>query len=268
MSKNHRLVALALLTLSLLLLFWFQPTNPEVSREIGIVLFASLFLASFTTLLLEHLFVRPTDVLAAAVSILLLIVPSRDLLSALGNWYWVLLAYEGLLVALSSSALLLLTTTQGGGSLRNRWSKALNVVVTQLGPGKVQYFFLFFLTLLFYVDARSIPFVALLAYGAFVVLLEPSRLALLVPQALRRDGTEIGELFGVQGQYTFLARLHPQQSRNALHMGALLEFCYGMDEPPRLRRGAILERFFLDQTQWIRILSHREIGRIEYRRCS
>ena len=261
MSKNHRLAILILLTALLLVLFWFQPTSPNVSREITVLLFSSLFLASFTALLLEHLFARPTDVIAAGVSILLLLVPSRNLLSAWGHWYWGFFAYEAFLVVVATVALLLLTRTQGDGSRRNRWSKALRVIATQLGPGKVQYFFLFFLTLLFYVEARSIPFIAFLAYGAFIVLLEPSRLAVVVPKALGRDMTEVGELFGVQGKNTFLARLHPREGRDALHSGNLLEFCYGMDEPPRVRRGTILERFFLDQSQWIRILSHSEIER-------
>ncbi len=131
--------------------------------------------------------------------------------------------------------------------------------MTRVGSGKIQYFLLFFLTLLFYVDAQSTPFVAFLIYGAFVVLVEPGRLAAILPRALRRDVSEVGELFGVQGQNTFLARLHSDKSRPAVRMNSLLEFYYGMDEPPRVRRGVILERFFLDESQWIRILSHSEI---------
>ena len=262
MSKNHRLATLVLLTAVLAALFWFPPTNPNASTEITALLFSTLFLASFTALLLEHFFVRPADVLAAGVSILLLLVPSRELLSKWGQWYWGLFAYEAVLVVMATLALFLLTKTEGDGSWRNRWSRALRDVVTRVGPGKVQYFFLFFLTLLFYVDAQSTPFVAFLIYGAFVVLVEPGRLAAALPRALRREVSEVGELFGVQGQNTFLARLHPDRSRPAVQMSSLLEFSYGMDEPPRVRRGVILERFFLDQSQWIRILSHSEIDRL------
>ena len=75
MSKNHRLATLVLLTAVLAALFWFPPTKPNTSTEITALLFSTLFLASFTALLLEHFFVRPTDVLAAGVSILLLLVP-------------------------------------------------------------------------------------------------------------------------------------------------------------------------------------------------
>ena len=197
--------------------------------------------------------------LAAGVSILLLLVPSRGLLSEWGQWYWGLFAYEAFLVTIASVALFLLSSTEGEGSRRNRWSKALRNVVTRVGPGKVQYFFLFLLTLLFYVEVQSTPFVAFLIFGAFVVLLEPGRVAALLPQALGQDVSEVGELFGVQGQNTFLARLYPDRGRPAVQMDSLLEFSYGMDEPSRVRRGVILERFFLDQSQWIRILFHSEI---------
>ena len=261
MSKNHRLVTLALLTAVLATLFLFPPTSPKVSTEITALLFSSLFLASFTALLLEHFFVRPTDVLAAGVSILLLLVPSRHLLSGWGTWYWGLLVYEGVLVTMATIALLLLTKTEGEGSRRNRWSRALKDIATRVGPGKVQYALLFFLTLLFYVDAQSTPFVALLMYGAFVVLVEPGRVAFHLP-VLRRGISEVGELFGVQGRNTFLVRLHPDGNRLPVQMNSLLEFVYGMDEPARVRRAVILERFFLDQAQWIRVLSHSEIDRL------
>ncbi|MYD69509.1 MAG: ATP-binding protein [Acidobacteria bacterium] len=265
MSRNNRLVTLVLLTALLVILFWFPPTDPKVSAEIAALLFSSLFLASFTALLLEHFFARPTDVLAAAVSILLLLVPSRELLSRWGQWYWGFFAYEAFLVIASSAALFLLTSTEGDGSWRNRCSKVLKDLVTRMGPGKVQYFFLFFLTLLFYVEPQSLPFVALLIYAAFVVVVEPSRLAVVLPHLLRRDTAEVGEIIGVQGQSTFLARLHPKGTRPVVQMNSLLEFSYGMDESPRVRRGVVVERFFLDQSQWIRILCHTEIDKLSAR---
>ena len=48
-------------------------------------------------------------------------------------------------------------------------------------------------------------------------------------------------------------------------MNSLLEFSYGMDESPRVRRGVVVERFFLDQSQWIRILCHTEIDKLSAR---
>ena len=66
----------------------------------------------------------------------------------------------------------------------------------------------------------------------------------------------------MQGQNTFLVRLHPEGGRQAVQMNSLLEFVYSMDEPARVRRGVVLERFLLDQAQWIRVLSHEVIDRL------
>ena len=262
MSKNHRLVGLGLLTVILGMLFVFPPTKPNVSIEISAILFSSLFIASFTALLLEHFFVRPTDVLAAAVSILLLLIPSHGLLDEWGSWWWGFLGYESFLVLLSSASLLLLTNDEGAGSPRNRWSKMLKRVAIKIGPGKTQFFFLSLLILVFYVNTEPTSFLAFLMYGGFVVLMDPSRLRILPFRALKPDTCEVGELIGVEGTDVFLARLYPERSRPSVHMDHLLEFSYGMDEPPRTRRGIILERFFLDRAQWIRVLSHREIDTI------
>lgn len=259
MTKNHRLIVLGLLAAVLLVLFAFPPTSPNVESEIGLLLFSSAFLMSFTALLLEHFFARPTDVLAAAVSILFLVIPSRPMLSGWGNWYWVILVYEVMLIVIATAALLLLTSQEGETSIRNKVSRTLKLIATSIGSGKTQYFFFFLLTLLFYVEPRSVPFVSFLVYGLVVMLLEPDRLAPKIPAILRQEQLSVGTIFGVQGQNTFLAKLHPGRTRPALRRTDLLEFTYGMDEPSRVRRGLILERFYLDQEQWIRILCHDEI---------
>ena len=261
LSKNQRLAVLALLSVLLGALFLFPLTSPAVGREIGSILFASLFLLSFTALLLEHFFGRPTDALAAAVSILLLIVPSRPLLESWGGWYWVLTTYEFLAVFLASAALLLLTEAKGPSSWQNKTSEILKELTIRVASGKAQYFWLFFLTLVFFVEPRSVPFIALLVYGAFVFLLEPSKLAPHLRRIARTRAPEVGNIFGVQGRNTFLVRLHAGGARPPLRVGDLLELTYGMDEPSRLRRGIVLERFFLDQAQWIRVLCHEEIDR-------
>lgn len=88
MTKNQRLVVFLLLALVLGVLYLFPLTRPGIEEEgMSSVLFISLLLLSFTTLLLEHFFARPTDVLAAGVSILLLIIPTKGILDAWGVWY-------------------------------------------------------------------------------------------------------------------------------------------------------------------------------------
>lgn len=261
MDKNQRLVVLLLLTALLTVLFFFPLTAPTGTREERALLFSSLFLLSFTALLLEHFYGRPTDVIAAGVSILLLIIPARPLLTSWGGWYWALVAYCLTAVLVATAALLLLSANRGPDAKRNRVSAVFKATVLRLASGKAQYFWLFFFSLVFFVEPRSGPFMALLAYGGFVLFFEPSRVAVEIPSLSTRKDTEVGSIFGVQGRSTFLARLHPARDRPPLKIGDLLELAYRMDEPDRIRRGIVLERFFLDQSQWIRVLSHEEIDR-------
>lgn len=259
MPNHQRLIVLAVLTILLLVIFLYPPTAPNVSSQVNAMLFATLFLLSFTVLLLEHFFSSPTNVIAAAVSILLLIIPSKLVLSAWGIWYNIFVVYEIGAIAIATAALLLLTDTRGPSSWRNRASLMLKEVATHAGSGRVQYFALFFLCLIFFVEPRSTPFLALLFYGGFVLLIHPHRLVARMPELSRAKEQEIGEIFGVQGRGTFLVRLHPGGDRPALRVGDLLEFSYGMDDPVRTRRGVVFERFFLDQAQWISALCHDDI---------
>lgn len=259
MSKNLRLMALVL-SAAVMAVFYASPiTRAAVEHDVGIVLYGSLFMLSFTNLLLEHFFARPTDVLAASVSILLLIVPSAELLSPWGNWYYALVAYECAALALSTAALFLLTEHQGPTSIRNRASVILKTVAVTCFNGRAQYFWLFFLTLVHFVEPRSIPFITLAAYSALILFFRPDRVAALLPEQLRSDSREVGELLGVQGRNNFLVRLHPRGNRAPVRVGDLIEFQYGMDDDQRHRRGIALERFYLDQAQWLRVHCHPQI---------
>lgn len=261
MDKNQRLVVLLLLLGLLAALFLFPLTAPQGTAEQNAVLFSSLFLLSFTALLLEHFYGRPTDVVAAGVSILLLIIPARSLLTSWGGWYWALVVYCIGAVLVATTALLLLSAERGPDALRNRSSAVLKSGVVGLASGKAQYFCLFFLSLVFFVEPRSIPFVSLLLYAGLVLVLEPSKVVTGLPSIARKQDAEVGSIFGVQGRSTFLVQLHPAPDRPPLRVGDLLELAYRMDEPDRIRRGIVLERFFLDQSQWIRVLCHDEIDK-------
>ncbi len=259
MTKNQRLLVLGCLTVLLGVLIAHPVTHASVSEPVGLILYSSLFLLSFTTLLLEHFFGRPTDVLAASVSILLLVVPSRELLRPWGIWYDVFVVYEALGLTMATIALLLLTETQGPQSFRNRISGVLKLVTIGLFNGKAQYFWLFFFTLVHFVEPASVPFISLSAYAALVLFFKPDRLAEALSRQAATESREAGEILGVQGRNDFLVRLHPRGTRPAVDVGDLLELRYGMDDSSASRKGIALERFFLDQAQWVRVHCNSQI---------
>lgn len=261
MPNHQRLILLGLLSAMLVAMFNCSATAPGVAPEINSLLIATLFLLSFTVLLLEHFFSSPTHVIAAATSVLLLVIPMKPLLSSWGMWYWVFLCYEALAILAATAALLLLTDARGPSSRRNRASLLLKELAVKAAPGRAQYFLLFLLSLIFFVEPRSTSFIALLLYAAIVTFIQPQRIAVGLPARMKSTSAEIGEIFGVQGKNTFLIRLHQRGDRPGLRVGDLLEFSYGMDEPLEVRRGVVFERFFLDQSQWISALSHEDIVR-------
>lgn len=259
MSKNQRVAVLGLLLLVLAVLYLYPLTRPELPPAELSVFLSSLFLLSFTTLLLEHFFSRPTDVLAAGVSILLLLIPSQTLLMSWGPWYWGFLYYEFTLVLLATVALLLLTEGDEHSS-RNRASHVLKAISTRVGSGKIQYFLLFLLSLVFFVEPGTPPFLAFLCYSIVILLLEPQKISLWLPEALKTWPSEIGEILAVQGGTSFLVRLHAASDSVRPSLGDLLEFRYGVDDSGEHRRGVVVEKMFLDQGQWIRVVCHPSIS--------
>jgi hypothetical protein len=259
LTKNHRLAAFGLVVALLGLLFVLPATSPNTSSAIKTLAFSAILLLAFTVLLLEPFFTRPTDVIAAGLSILLLLAPSRDLLAPWGIWYWLVGGYAAGAVTLATAALLLLSTEHSPNAWRNRVSAVLKQIVTYLAPGRAQYFFVFILTLLFFVPPATIPFVSLSLFTGLVVLIDPQKIGLAISRAIEKKDFAVGTLLGVQGPNTFLIRLGSAAVHEPLCVGDLLEFRYGMDPSGRIRRAIALEQFHLDDALWVRALCHPEI---------
>jgi len=253
MNKNQRIALLAVLigVMSILAVWLVGGVAP--SRERLTVMLWGLFMLAFTILLFEHYFAAPRDVIAAGVSLITLLAPARSLFRDWGAWYLVFLWYEVVLVVLATTALLLLTEEKPD-SWRNRVSNALRVFTTRVGSGRIQYFFLFFLSLLFFVSPATAPFWAFLFFGLLVFLIEPQRLVLTLPAALRRRTAVAGEILAVEGGKSFLIKLRSGTDAPAVRLGDVVEFRY-QGEGDVHRRAAVVEKLFLDQAQWVRAVT-------------
>jgi hypothetical protein len=240
-------------------LFVYPVTSPDTDIAISTLAFSALLLLAFTILLVEPFFTRPTDVIASGTSVLLLLAPSRDLLAPWGAWYWILGGYVLGAVVVATIALLLLSAEKDPNAIQNRISAALKTSVVYLAPGKVQYFAVFLLTLIFFVPPASPSFIALSLFAGVVVLADPQRIGRLLPKAAAKKTVAVGSLFGVQGANTFLIRLLPSAERGSVAIGDLLEFRYGMDGTGRVRRAIALEHFHLESSLWVRALCHPDI---------
>jgi uncharacterized protein len=203
---------------------------------------------SFTALLLEHFFAKPTDVLSAAVSILFLLIPSQPLLVSWGSWYWALLYYEVALVVISTAALLLLSD-DSPQSKRNQASEILKALAVGIGDGRAQYFLLASIAIVFFIQPRSAAFVALLLYALMVMAIRPQRAIARLPRLLKARAAEVGEIIAVEGGSSYLVRLHTSSSRPMPKLGSLLEIHYEVDDRHVERNG------------WIRAACHPSIDK-------
>ena len=128
-------------------------------------------------LLLEHFFSAPTDVLAASLSILLLIAPLHEQLADLGAWYHVIFYYNAAMAALALMALLLLNKDYPDSSFRNNASRSLHRFCAHFGNGRLLFLMLFLLTTVFYVKSSDREFIWLLFYSAIVITIDPKHIA-------------------------------------------------------------------------------------------
>lgn len=70
----------------------------------------------------------------------------------------------------------------------------------------------------------------------------------------------IGQIFGVQSKNTFLVKLLPYKNRKTIKMFDFVEFNYSIEK--RNRIGIVFDVYFLDQEQWVKVISNNEIESI------
>lgn len=229
--------------------------------ERSIVIFSALVMLSFVTLLAEHFFTRPTDVVASTLSVLLLISPTHSLLADSGVWYWVIWGYSTVLLLVSLFSLFLLDSTQSPESPTNRVSKVLYRIAITFGSGRLVWFFVFLVTTLFYVDSQSPLVLVLLAYSALLLALDPSKVLRLFRRTGHPSGEAVAEIFSVQSGTAFLAKTFPDSP--PVHRFDIVGFSSRSANEGRWTTGLVLDAYQLNQQRWLRILTSetfREIG--------
>lgn len=260
MTKGLRLIVFFSLAVLLTAIYWYFKGTIFPQDTVGLVIYSSLLMLSFNTLILEHYFTKPTDVLASSIAVLLTITPIRKDLINLGIWYDKLFFFSLGLGILSVASLALFAPNKPEDTTQNKISKLLKDFVVRFGSSKVQFFCLFVLTMFFYIDSKSHYFLFLFSYSAFV-LLDPWKFIMKIPAFVKPKPQEgIGQIFGVQSKNTFLVKLYDK--RPSIKIFDFVEFKYSMDENKNVRTGLILDNYLLNQEQWVKVLVSDEISKI------
>lgn len=260
MNKLTRIISAAILGFVALSVFASFRGRLFPIEQVDVVVIAALLMMAFASLFIEHFFTAPTDVIASAVSILIMIAPIRTSMDRLGAWYTVIVLYSAGLVVLSVLALLLLDEKQAPEALRNRISAILKTWLVRIGAGKIQYFVVFLITAISYYSVREPLFLILFAYAAFILVVDPKRLFLITVKVAREKRSAIGQIIGVQSKNTFIVKLLPRHE--ALHLLDGVEFRYSMEPSREAFRGLIVDNYLLNQEQWIKVMVGPEITEV------
>ena len=261
MTKGIRIsVFLAVICLVSIIYFGYGSQMLAADQSIKILIFSSALMLAFGTLILEHYFTKPTDVLSSAISILLAIGPlQQDLSSSMGIWYWVFIFWTLALAILSLGSLALFAPESPPHSTRNIASKLLKDFTTRFGSSKSQYFLLLVVSMLFFVDGKSELFLALFFYACFI-LLDPWKF--ILQSAARKNEVGqvgLGQVVGVQSKNTFLVKLF--SDRPSVKIFDPVEFKMKSDQDGRTLRGLVLDNYVLNDEQWVKILISKDIAK-------
>jgi len=260
MSKNTR-IALFITTIIILIILWFYYHPITMLGEKATIIFSSLIMLSFTTFFIEHYFAKPTDTLAAALSVLLLLAPTRPLLVDTGIWYYILFMYNSALVLLSLVALVYLDKNKSPGAKENQISKTIYNYLKVIGNGRTIWFFVFIVTTLFYVDSQSGLFLTLLIYSALILVIDPSKSLQFISLKIKPPKNAIGEIFGVQADSIYLARMFPDAPR--VKRSDVVGFSAKTIDHSSWKTGIILDVYQLNQETWLRILTSDQFSELK-----
>jgi uncharacterized protein len=251
MHQGLRLIFF-LLTITLaiaLLAFW--PAYLPVSPTVKIVLFTTLITAAFAAALIEHFFTKPTDVVANATAVLLLLLPAHPDLEKFGWWFWAIVSYYISAISVASVSILIFSFANPDNEDAHHAARTLKAIAVRAGSFKIIYSVAFFSTLFLYVKNTTPTFLVLAAYFVAVLVLEPGQAIRSISRAWKqRAVTPVGDVIGVQSKNVFLAKLRP--NRPALTRFQPVTFRYKLDDT--VRECLIVDSYLLNDEQWIKMV--------------
>ena len=256
MSKKYRLTLIAL---SLLILL---AVGRIITGGFDFVLDDFWFASGLLLLILLSLIDQPhfskdsnvfVNAIAAGISLLLVENSNRD------SVFYIFFSVTGYLAI---SSYVLMWVRQRSLDSESRYVRLISRLNRELGKPLTLFSFFFVWGAVQQFGAGTSEFNALLAYWMIFLLLNIPSVATTIEDFFTEnpnseDRNAIGQIFGVQSKNTFLVKLLPPSKRSAVKLFDLVEFKYSMDD--RTRKCLVLDTYLLNQEQWVKVLSNRQI---------
>jgi hypothetical protein len=111
---------------------------------------------------------------------------------------------------------------------------------------------------------QSKEIIPLFWYWLIFMILNVPQVAELIEKyfnkkAVQGENNILGTIFGVQSKNTFLVRLFPVSQRPSLRLFDFVEFKYSVEKRDYIHRGMVLDIYWLNEEQWVKVLTNREI---------
>jgi len=260
MTRKYRLTLIALSLFILLGVGWF------LTGSFSFVLADFWFTSGLLLLILLSLIDQPhfskdsnifVNGIVASISLLLVDTGDRDLI------FWLFFTASLYLVICSYA---LLWTRQKKIAEELKGIRFLSRINREIGKPEALFSAFFLWGAVKQFGAGTKEFNALLLYWVVFMILNIPALARTIEDFLTKQaggGPEnaLGQIFGVQSKNTFLVKLFSPSERTATAtIFDFVEFKYSTDN--RTRKGLLLDTYLLNQEQWVKVLSNKQIEAI------
>lgn len=256
MSKKYRLVLMLLSIITLLVIGW------RINKDFSFVINDFWFTAGLLLLVLLSLIDQPhfskdsnifVNGVTAALSLLLVPKDERDFI------FWIFLTF---ILYLTVSSYILMWLRKDQLNQENKAVQFISRLNRQIGKPEVIFSAFFLWGGIRQYSMNSCEFNALLWFWIAFMLLNIPALSSAIEGLLCRETYEkadnvIGNIFGVQSKNTFLVKLLEDRV-TPMKLFDFVEFEYSIDNSRR--KGMVLDVYYLNQGQWIKVLCTQEIN--------
>jgi len=261
MSKKYRLILISLALFTLVSVGYF------ITDGFSFLLQDFWFTSGLLLLILLSLIDQPhfskdsnifINAVTAGISLVLVDIENRDFV------FWVFLSFT---IYLLVSSYILLWVRQKKLSDESKPVKFFSRLNRQIGRPEAIFSAFFIWGAFKQFGADTNEFNALLIFWIVFIILNIPSLAKTIEDLFEitsedNEGNALGQIFSVQSKNTFLVKLFPFSERDNVQASIFdfVELKYSTDN--KIRKGLILDTYLLDQEQWIKVLSNKEIERI------
>lgn len=186
-----------------------------------------------------------------------MLLPIERELQYWGNWYPFFLTYCSLCLVFALTSILLANQDKPKECLQNSFALILKNVATSCGNGKFLNLALAAIIITTYKEMPSNWLLVLLLYCLFSITVSSvgEQFQKLLSNFAKKP-IDIGIIFGVQSENTFLIKLHNGQSIKRFDFVGFRDSFEGNEQT---RFGFVIDNYYLDEQKWVKVLATPEV---------